>query len=179
MIMKQIKEMKQMRQQDKASVVKPDNLVRTAYSVKTVRMEGALTVESVFIVPLIIALIILVIYLNFYLHDKVVLESNVCLQMYNWQENEYKVKKRMSEGLWISEIEDIKIDSGNNKLQVLWDIEFPGISKRLTDAEVYEQSNEVRAGDWDMAEIRRFITVGEDAVMTIPGVKEFIEKWIK
>lgn len=77
-------------------------------------IKGSYTVEAAFIVPLILGLLFTIMYMVFFWHDKVMLQSNLQNVLYLLNEQQISCKKEeydtyLEEYLWILEITNMEV----------------------------------------------------------------------
>lgn len=81
---------------------------------KRMRWDGSYTVEAAFVVPVILGIIFIIMYVTMVFHDKMLLQANlnkVLIQTANKDiaAKTYNYKMRLSENLWIMEVEEAEV----------------------------------------------------------------------
>ena len=96
-------------------------------------LEGSITVEAAFIVPILLGIIFMIIFVLFLFHDRIVLQENANRALYCMAEgtisaDSIAMRKETENALWAVRVKNIKIAkkrgkiSGKVEAETKWDI---------------------------------------------------------
>jgi len=152
-------------------------------------LKGSLTVEAVFIIPIVFYIVLIMLYVNFFLHDYHLCVSRVDHIIDSYDEsrdkaliNEEYVYNYLNEGLWFSKISNVTVSVNRLKLRVKADValELPntgiyGLFSILGLNNTYENETLLI----DRTETARVLSVGIDTLGRMKVVNDIVNKFLK
>lgn len=126
------------------------------------RLRGSVTVEAALIMPLILACVVLLIVVNGYLHDLVILNGTAVEVLYSESEDKEKLfqEEVQNQLFWMS---NMNISENENPISksMIWkyNFSFPmeGLLAAIIDETELEISGEVQKQAWSMPQIIRYV----------------------
>lgn len=80
------------------------------------KKKGSYTVESAFIIPMVLGIVFVIMYTLFILHDKVILQANLDTVIFLSAEGKEIEKKEyesyLSKALWITSVQEVQVKAG-------------------------------------------------------------------
>lgn len=149
---------------------------------KKVYLRASLTVEAVFIVPVITILIIFILYMNFYIHDMTIinswLEANTLMSA-NDSDSNYENIAGLKSKLWIAEITSVSENNEAGSKAIEYKMKLNSLIEHIAGTNQISSFLKKEKHLIKHSEARRFITAGKEAVSSIPYVNELLEEWLK
>lgn len=125
-------------------------------------MRASVTVESALIIPLIMACIVLLIVVNGYLHDLVIINGKAVEILYSeCEDQEVLLRDEIQAQLFWENSVDISESENHISRSITWKnrFSFPlkGLLSMILDQNELEVSGEVQRQSWSMSQIIRYV----------------------
>lgn len=166
---------------------------------KNTWIEAVYTIEAVFILPLLFFILLLLIYFNFYLHDRVCTIAQVHSMSLLYEEKqevgiierllgkqeeinlkkEKQLKEKLNDVLWMSNYKEVVLEQGRLKqkiiVKLLLNLPEEGITE-ITPNIAYEFQINTKKTTIKRAEQARILSIGIESIDKIKGISTVLEK---